>query len=118
MKKLIFVFFTLICFKANSAESINDWSGLYLGVYQSEDKLSANATSVTWPSIPYSVSTDQDTSNFGIFLGYNYSINNIILGVETSYQDKVGEDRALPDLNGSVVYDDMAEYKLKIGYLF
>ena len=100
------------------AESLGDWSGLYLGVYESENKLSANATSTTWPDDPYLISTDKNKNNLGIFLGYNYSINDIILGVETSFQDNIGEDKAVSNLDGSVVYDDMAEYKLKFGYSF
>ena len=105
---MLILLFTLICFNAKADQSINDWSGLYLGVYQSEDKLSANATSTSWPDDPYATSTDKDKNNLGIFLGYNYSINDIILGVETSYQDNVGEDQAIPNLDGSVVYDDWA----------
>ena len=54
--------------------------------------------------------------NTGSFVGYNYSINNLIVGIEASYQDNVGTDEALPGLNGYAVYDDMKEYKLKIGY--
>ena len=111
-------FFTLIWFNANANKSINDWSGLYLGVYQSEDQLSASATSTSWPDDPYSVTTDKNMHNTGSFVGYNYSINNIIVGIEASYQDNVGKDQALPGLNGYAVYDDMKEYKLKIGYSF
>ena len=99
-------------------ESSNDWSGFYLGVYQSEDKLSASATSNTWPDDPYQVSTDKGKNNLGYFLGYNYSIKDIMFGVETSYQDNVGQDEAVPGLAGYVVYDDMVEYKLKLGYSF
>jgi len=102
----------------NATESVDDWSGLYLGVYESEDKLSANATSNTYPDDPYSTSTDKNKNNLGYFLGYNYSINDIILGVETSYQDNIGKDKAVPTLVGSVVYDDMVEYKFKLGYSF
>jgi len=117
MKQAILVFlFTLICFNANADKSINDWSGLYLGIYQSEDKLSANATSPDYPDEPYTISTDKNKYNSGNFVGYNYSINNIIFGIEASYQDNVGEDQAIGVLDGTVVYDDMKEYKLKIGY--
>ena len=112
------IIFLFISAKVNAEESFGDWSGLYLGVYQSEDKLSASATSASWPDDPYDVSTDKDKNNLGMFLGYNYSFNDIILGVETSFQDNIGEDKAIPDLVGSVVYDDMVEYKLKIGYSF
>jgi len=119
MKKTILIFlFTLICFNANADKSINDWSGLYLGIYQSEDKLSANATSPDYPDEPYTVSTDKNKYNSGNFVGYNYSINNIIFGIEASYQDNVGEDQAIAILNGTVVFDDMKEYKFKIGYSF
>ena len=117
MNKAILIFlFTLICFNANADKSINDWSGLYLGVYQSEDQLSASATSTSWPDDPYSVTTDKNMHNTGSFVGNNYSINNLIVGIEASYQDNVGTDEALPGLNGYAVYDDMKEYKLKIGY--
>ena len=102
----------------NATESVDDWSGLYLGVYHSEDKLSASATSNTFPDEPYNISTDNDKNNLGYFLGYNYLIKDIMLGFETSYQDNVGKDEAVPNLNGWVVYDDMVEYKLKLGYSF
>jgi len=117
MNKVMLVFlFALICFNANADKSINDWSGLYLGVYQSEDQLSASATSTSFPDEPYSISTDENIYNTGSFVGYNYSINNIIVGIEASYQDNVGTDEAITGLNGYAVYDDMQEYKLKIGY--
>ena len=112
------IIFLFISAKVNAEESFGDWSGLYLGVYYSEDKLSASATSATYPDSPYDVSTDKDKNNSGMFLGYNHSFNDIILGVETSFQDNIGEDKAIPALDGSVVYDDMVEYKLKIGYSF
>ena len=51
--------------KVNATESVDNWSGLYLGVYESEDKLSANATSTSFPDDPYSVSTDKDKNNLG-----------------------------------------------------
>jgi len=104
--------------KITASESSDDWSGFYLGVYHSEDKLSASATSNTFPDEPYNISTDNDKNNLGYFLGYNYLINDIMLGFETSYQDNVGKDEAVPNLNGWVVYDDMVEYKLKLGYSF
>ena len=118
MNKIILALIIFLFSTSLLAESLGDWSGLYLGVYESEDKLSASATSASWPDDPYDVSTDKDKNNLGIFLGYNYSINDIIIGVETSFQDNIGEDKAIPALDGSVVYDDMVEYKLKIGYSF
>ena len=104
----------------NEAKSSNDWSGFYLGVYHSEDKLSASATSNTWPDDPYDISTDKDKNNFGYFLGYNYVIKDAIIGFETSYQDNVGRDETITNLIGWgwAVYDDMVEYKLKLGYSF
>ena len=118
MNKIILALIIFLFSTALLAESLGNWSGLYLGGYESEDKLSANATSTSWPDDPYATSTDKDKNNLGIFLGYNYSINDIIIGVETSFQDNIGEDKAIPALDGSVVYDDMVEYKLKIGYSF
>ena len=101
-----------------SSESSDDWSGFYLGVYHSEDKLSARATSNTWADSPYDVSTDRNKYNLGYFLGYNYAIKDAIVGIETSYQDNIGIDEALPGFDGWAVYDDMVEYKLKLGYSF
>tara|TARA_B100001750_G_scaffold231277_1_gene229261 strand:- start:125 stop:733 length:609 start_codon:yes stop_codon:yes gene_type:complete len=117
MKQTILILlFTLICFNANADKSINDWSGLYLGVYQSEDNLSESATSTLYPGSPYSGSTDENIYNTGNFVGYNYSINNLIVGIEAGYQDNVGTDEAITGFDGYAVYDDMQEYKLKIGY--
>jgi len=118
MKKLlgILVLGLLWCGTANADKSINDWSGLYLGVYQSEDNLSASGTSTKYPAQPYSISTDENIYNTGYFVGYNYSINNLIVGIEAGEQDNVGKDKAITGSNGYVLYDDMQEYKLKIGY--
>ena len=116
MKKLlgILVLGLLLSGNAEADKSINDWSGLYLGVYQSEDHLSASATSTLYS--PYSISTDENIYNTGYFVGYNYSINNLIVGIEVGEQDNVGKDKAITGSNGYVLYDDMQEYKLKIGY--
>ena len=118
MKKLlgILVLGLLLSGNAEADKSINDWSGLYLGVYQSEDNLSASATSTKHPGDPYSISTDENIYNTGYFVGYNYSINNLIVGIEAGEQDNVGKDKAITGSNGYVLYDDMQEYKLKIGY--
>ena len=116
MKKLlgILVLGLLLSGNAEADKSINDWSGLYLGVYQSEDHLSASGTSTLYD--PYSISTDGNIYNTGYFVGYNYSINNLIVGIEAGDQDNVGKDKAITGSNGYVLYDDMQEYKLKIGY--
>jgi len=116
MKKLlgILVLGLLLSGNAEADKSINDWSGLYLGVYQSEDHLSASATSTLYS--PYSISTDENIYNTGYFVGYNYSINNLIVGIEVGEQDNVGKDKAITGSNGYILYDDMQEYKLKIGY--
>ena len=116
MKKLlgILVLGLLLSGNAEADKSINDWSGLYLGVYQSEDHLSASGTSTLYS--PYSISTDENIYNTGYFVGYNYSINNLIVGIEVGEQDNVGKDKAITGSNGYVLYDDMQEYKLKIGY--
>ena len=118
MKKLlgILVLGLLLSGNAEADKSINDWSGLYLGVYQSEDNLSASATSTKHPGDPYSISTDENIYNTGYFVGYNYSINNLIVGIEAGYQDNVGKDKAITGHDGYIEYDDMQEYKLKIGY--
>ena len=118
MKKLlaILVLGLLLSGNAEADKSINDWSGLYLGVYQSEDNLSASGTSTKYPEQPYSISTDENIYNTGYFVGYNYSINNLIVGIEAGEQDNVGKDKAITGSNGYVLYDDMQEYKLKIGY--
>ncbi|PPR50856.1 MAG: hypothetical protein CFH14_00833 [Alphaproteobacteria bacterium MarineAlpha5_Bin4] len=116
----LFIVFNIIFIKFAFAKIVtpDDWSGFYLGFYKSEDKLSASATSDTWTDDPYDVSTDKNIYNSGIFLGYNYSIKDIIVGVETNFQDDVGEDAAITNLNGFVLYDDLFEYKLKLGYAF
>ena len=118
MKKLlgILVLGLLLSGNAEADKSINDWSGLYLGVYQSEDNLSASGTSTEYPDQPYSISTDENIYNTGYFVGYNYSINNLIVGIEAGEQDNVGKDKAITGHDGYIEYDDMQEYKLKIGY--
>ena len=118
MKKLLAILVLAFLFSgnANADKSINDWSGLYLGFYQSEDNLSASGTSPIYPDQPYSISTDGNIYNTGYFVGYNYSINNLIVGIEVGEQDNVGKDKAITGHDGYIEYNDMQEYKLKIGY--
>ena len=115
MKRAILIFlFTLICFNANADKFINDWSGLYLGAYQSNDKLTESATSTSWPDNPYSVTTDKNMYNTGSFVGYNYSINNIIVGLSVS---ETNLDLYYPDtkyLEGV----QLKATRLRFGYLF
>ena len=90
MKKLIFVFFTLICFKANSAESINDWSD-----YANEDIATHN---YEIKGIGLSTKITNNT-----LVGLSYSETSLVL----DYPDT--------DFLESVQLDSL---RLRFGYLF
>lgn len=63
---LIFFFFT---FHAHTKELPRIDTKFYLGIYKSFDKLSSYATSLQYPSLPYSLETDDNKENLGFFWG-------------------------------------------------
>ena len=110
----MFFFFT---FHVHAKELPNINTKFYLGMYKSFDKLTSVATSKYHPTFPYNTSTDTEKENLGFFLGYNFYFDNILLGLETSFQENIGKDNNPgPDLDGSVIYEKLREVKFNFGY--
>ena len=88
-------------------------------MYKSFDKLTSVATSKFYPDYPYNTSTDTEKENLGFFLGYNFYLDNLLLGIETSFQENIGKDNNPgPSLTGAITYEKLKEIKLNIGYNF
>ena len=110
---LVFLFLTS---RVNAIELPKVDSKFYLGIYKSIDKLTAGAKQHNF-DIPYYISTDAEKENLGFFLGYNFYFDNILLGLETSFQENIGKDNNPgPDLDGSVTYEKLREVKFNFGY--
>ena len=99
---------------ALASEQTDPWSGLYGGLTYSSSKIDATGTKSG--SASYSVDADNDNTNVGLFVGYNYNLSPVIIGLEVGLQDKLAEDPSVPDLVGKVTYDSLIEYKIKAGY--
>ena len=113
---LVFFFFT---FYAHAKELPKIDAKFYLGMYKSFDKLTSVATSKFYPDYPYNTSTDTEKENLGFYLGYNFYLDNLLLGIETSFQENIGKDNNPgPNLTGAVTYEKLKEIKLNIGYNF
>ena len=112
---LIFFFFT---FHAHAKELPRIDTKFYLGIYKSFDKLSSYATSLQYPSLPYSLETDDNKENLGFFLGYDVNFEDFIIGIETNFQENVGADQtvAFSVIGREATYEKMLEAKLKLGY--
>jgi opacity protein-like surface antigen len=92
----------------------SDFAGLYVGAYYSKTDVKATATK---PGVsPYSIKTDSDNFNPGFFIGYNHAFDNILVGIEYSQQSDIATDKASTEWSGNVVYSDLKEQKVRIGY--
>ena len=114
--KLFFILF-FFTFHAHAKELPKINTKFYLGIYKSFDKLTSVATSKRYPNGRYDTSTDTEKENLGYFLGYNFYLDNLLLGIETSFQENIGKDNNPgPDLDGSVTYEKLREVKFNFGY--
>ena len=112
---LVFLFLTS---RLNAIELPRIDTKFYLGIYKSFDKLSSYATSLQYPSLPYSLETDDNKENLGFFLGYDINFEDFIIGIETNFQENVGADQTVPFsvIGREATYEKMLEAKLKLGY--
>lgn len=92
----------------------SDFAGLYIGAYYSKNYVKATATKPG--ASPYYIKTDSDNFNPGFFIGYNHSCDKILVGLEYSQQSDIATDRSSTEWAGSVVYSDLKEQKVRIGY--
>jgi len=99
---------------ALASEQTDPWSGLYGGLTYSASKIDATGTKSG--SASYSVDADNGNTNVGFFVGYNFNLSPVIIGLEVGLQDKLAEDPSPPDLEGKVTYGSLREYKIKAGY--
>ena len=109
---LIFFFFT---FHAHAKELPRIDTKFYLGIYKSIDELTATAKRHNF-DFTYYTSTDAEKKNLGFFLGYNFYLDNFLLGLETSFQENIGKDTAIDGFDGSVTYEKLREVKFNFGY--
>ena len=110
---LVFLFLTS---RVNAIELPKIDTKFYLGIYKSIDKLTAVAQQHNF-EIPYYTSIDTEKKNLGFFLGYNFYLDNFLLGLETSFQENIGKDNNPgPDLDGTVIYEKLREVKFNFGY--
>ena len=117
LKLLLMFFFFTFHVQAKELPKIN--TKFYLGIYKSFDKLTSVATSKYHSLYPYHTSTDAEKENLGFFLGYNFYLDNLLLGIETSFQENIGKDNNPgPNLNGTLTYEKLKEIKFNIGYNF
>ena len=92
----------------------SDFAGLYVGAYYSKNDVKATATKPG--ASPYSIKTDSGNTNPGFFIGYNHAFDNILVGLEYSQQSDIATDKASTEWAGNVVYSDLKEQKVRIGY--
>ena len=85
---------------ALASEQTDPWSGLYGGLTYSSSKIDATGTKSG--SASYSVDADNDNTNVGLFVGYNYNLSPVIIGLEVGLQDKLAEDPSPSELEGKV----------------
>ena len=116
IKFIVVIFF--LTFNVNAKELPKIDTKYYLGIYKSLDKFSAIALSPLFPNSPYYTETDDEKKNIGFFLGYNFYLDNFLIGIESNFQENIGKDQSIAGLNGSVTYEKMQEAKIKIGYKF
>ena len=111
---LVFLFLTS---RLNAIELPKIDTKFYLGIYKSFDKLTAGAMQPQSNfNTPYYTSTDAEKKNLGFFLGYNFYLDNFLLGLETSFQENIGKDTAISGFDGSVTYEKLREVKFNFGY--
>ena len=108
---LVFLFLTS---RLNAIELPRIDTKFYLGIYKSIDELSATAKDHNFNT--YNTSTDAEKKNLGFFLGYNFYLDNFLLGLETSFQENIGKDTAIHGFDGSVTYEKLREVKFNFGY--
>ena len=108
---LVFLFLTS---RLNAIELPRIDTKFYLGIYKSIDELSATAKDHNFNT--YNTSTDAEKKNLGFFLGYNFYLDNFLLGLETSFQENIGKDTDISAFDGSVTYEKLREVKFNFGY--
>lgn len=98
------------------------WTGFYFGANAglALDRFSANGESVTKGS-GYSLSLHDNSATFGIQGGYNYQINNIVVGAEadiavTPWAKKSGQKASGEIVEGRV--NALASLRGRVGFTF
>ena len=98
----------------SATKSFGDWSGFYSGIYLSKDATTGVGSHVT--TAGYTLEADADKNNAGFFLGYNHAFGDVVIGIETSMQETVGLDQGSSGVNGTILWEDLMEFKIKLGY--
>ena len=99
------------------------WTGFYFGANAGVaiDRFSANGEKVAKVGGVYSVNLHDNSATFGIQGGYNYQINNIVVGVEadiaaTPWAKKSGQNASGKIVEGRV--SALASLRGRVGFTF
>ena len=99
------------------------WTGFYFGADAglALDRFSANGQTVKKVSSAYSLGLHDNSASFGIQGGYNYQINNIVVGVEadiavTPWAKKSGQSDSGENVEGRV--NALASLRGRVGFTF
>ena len=99
------------------------WTGFYFGANAGVaiDRFSANGVKPTDSKKNYSISLHDNSATFGIQGGYNYQINNIVVGVEadiaaTPWAKKSGQNASGKIVEGRV--SALASLRGRVGFTF
>jgi opacity protein-like surface antigen len=116
---LILMFCNSIHVSGSWAEELkHDWSGFYVGAYVSFTEV--DATGVKPGATSWNIKTGRDAGEDpGIFIGYNYSLDDLVFGIEVSAQDHVADvpaNTAASTFSGSIKHEELIETKLRLGY--
>ena len=111
----VFLVFLFLTSRLNAIELPKIDTKFYLGIYKSIDELTATAKRHNF-DFTYYTSIEHEKKNLGFFLGYNFYLDNFLLGLETSFQENIGKDTDISGFDGSVTYEKLREVKFNFGY--
>lgn len=101
-----------------------DWGGIYVGGYFANTKVDAERTCTPSPALcpVQKINAKSDPSldkNIGGFVGFNYTLDSILLGIEISGQYDVAKVKSNSVISGTKGYVELyklMEYRLRVGY--
>jgi outer membrane immunogenic protein len=104
---------------SNDVKKTPDWSDPYIGVFVAHSWLDLEYYEPDWPG--YERNPNINTFTGGVYLGFNYPINNIVMGIETDAG--FGDMSKGPDDNSRNYYsafdiDWTMHLRSRIGWLF
>ena len=109
---------------AFASDAVFDWGGVYVGGYFANTKVDAERTCTPTPGLCAvqkinAKSASSLDKNTGGFVGFNYTLDSILLGIEISGQYDVAKVKANSVIAGTKGYVELyklMEYRLRVGY--